>query len=87
MYFGYATDESTYSNVMSIQNNGNTNILGDLTVTGDGNFTGTELQGDNKTMLRYSDSWLRINDDNDFVSGIYCGNRHFKNRWRLTSWG
>ena len=48
-------------------------VTGDLTVTGDGNFTGTELQGDNKTMLRYSDSWLRINDDNDFVSGIYCG--------------
>jgi hypothetical protein len=24
-------------------------------------------------MLRYSDTWLRINEDNDFTSGIYAG--------------
>jgi hypothetical protein len=24
-------------------------------------------------MFRYSDTWLRINEDNDFADGIYCG--------------
>lgn len=36
-------------------------------------FTGTELNGLAKTMLRYNDAWLRLNPDNEFTSGIYCG--------------
>jgi len=48
-------------------------ITGDLTVSGNGFFNGTKLEGDSKEMIRYSDSWLRLNPDNDFTSGIYCG--------------
>ena len=36
-------------------------------------FTGDFVEGDGKEMFRYSDSWLRINEDKDFTSGIYCG--------------
>ena len=50
-----------------------TTVGGNLTVTGNQYFNGSEIQGDSKTMLRYSDAWLRINEDNDFSSGIYCG--------------
>lgn len=46
---------------------------GNLTVAGETYLNGTEIQGDGKTMLRYSDAWLRINEDNDFTAGIYCG--------------
>jgi hypothetical protein len=46
---------------------------GDLTVTGNQYFNGSFIEGDGKEMFRYSDSWLRINEDNDFASGIYCG--------------
>ena len=36
-------------------------------------FNGSFIEGDGKEMFRYTDSWLRINEDNDFTSGIYCG--------------
>jgi hypothetical protein len=38
-------------------------------------ITGTNFIGNNKDLIRYSDNWLRINPDNDFTSGIYCGTR------------
>ena len=53
--------------------NGNADISGNITVTGEAAFNGTKLEGDSKEMLRFSDTWLRINPDNDFTSGIYCG--------------
>lgn len=34
---------------------------------------GTAYFGDGKEVIRYSDGWLRLNPDNDFTSGIYCG--------------
>jgi hypothetical protein len=46
---------------------------GDLTVTGNQYFNGSFIEGDGKEMFRYSDTWLRINEDNDFADGIYCG--------------
>ena len=46
---------------------------GDLTVTGNQYFNGSFIEGDGKEMFRYSDLWLRINEDSDFTSGIYCG--------------
>jgi len=46
---------------------------GDLTVTGNQYFNGSFIEGGGKEMFKYSDAWLRINEDNDFTSGIYCG--------------
>lgn len=46
------------------------NVAGDLTAN-ELNLTGTEINGDSKTIARYSDSWLRLNPDQDFTSGIY----------------
>jgi hypothetical protein len=46
---------------------------GDLTITGNQYFNGEFIEGDGKEMFRYNDAWLRINEDNDFTSGIYCG--------------
>lgn len=51
----------------------NITSYGNLTVAGETYLNGTELQGDGKTMLRYNDAWLRVNEDNDFSAGIYCG--------------
>jgi hypothetical protein len=48
-------------------------FTGNITVAGDGFFNGTKLEGDSKEMLRYNDSWLRVNPANEFTSGIYCG--------------
>lgn len=56
---------------LSVTNDGS--LGGNLTVTGETFLNGTEIQGDGKTMLRFSDTWLRINEDNDFTSGIYTG--------------
>jgi hypothetical protein len=50
-----------------------TTVGGNLTVTGNQYFNGEFIEGDGKEMFRYSDSWLRINEDNDFTDGIYCG--------------
>lgn len=46
---------------------------GELTVMGNQQFRGTEMQGNFKTMLRYGDAWLRINEDGEFTSGSYFG--------------
>ena len=46
---------------------------GNIVVRGDGYFNGSKLEGDSKEMIRYNDSWLRLNPANEFTSGIYCG--------------
>jgi len=48
-------------------------FAGDITVSGNQFFNGEFIEGDGKEMFRYTDGWLRINEDNDFGSGIYCG--------------
>jgi hypothetical protein len=42
-------------------------------VSGDLSINGGRFIGSSKEIFRYSDAWLRINEDNDFTSGIYCG--------------
>lgn len=44
-----------------------------LRITGNGYFSGDSLHGDSKQMIKFSDSWLRINDTRAFTSGIFCG--------------
>jgi len=84
MYFGFSTDESTYSNKLLIKSNGNVGIgatnpsekldvVGNIKVSGDQYFNGAAIYGDNKEIIRYSDTWLRINPANNFTNGIYCG--------------
>jgi len=51
----------------------NLTVGGNLTVTGNQYFNGQFIEGDGKEMFRYNDDWLRINEDIDFSSGIYCG--------------
>ena len=51
----------------------NLTVGGNLTVAGNQYFNGEFIEGDGKEMFRYNDGWLRINEDNDFGSGIYCG--------------
>ena len=51
----------------------NLTVGGNLTVTGNQYFNGSVIEGDGKEMFKYSDAWLRINEDSDFSSGIYCG--------------
>lgn len=46
------------------------NVAGDLTAN-ELNLTGTEINGNSKTIARYSDAWLRLNPDGDFSAGIY----------------
>jgi hypothetical protein len=48
-------------------------VVGDLTVSGNQNFNGSYIYGDSKLLFQYSDTWLRINQSNNFSSGIYCG--------------
>ena len=48
-------------------------FAGNITVAGNQYFNGQFIEGDGKEIIRYSDAWLRINEDNDFSSGIYCG--------------
>lgn len=64
----YAQGAVSYASITAA----NITTSSNLTVGGETYLTGTEIQGDGKTMIRYSDSWLRINPDNDFSSGIYC---------------
>ena len=52
---------------------GSSSFYNNITVGGNQYFNGEFIEGDGKEMFRYSDSWLRINEDNDFGSGIYCG--------------
>ena len=55
-------------------NNSGIDVNGSVTVSGSQYFNGEFIEGDGKEMFRYSDTWLRINEDNDFSNGIYCGN-------------
>jgi hypothetical protein len=64
---------ATKAPVVSPSFTGNASVGGNLTVTGEAYLNGTEIQGDDKTIVRYSDSWMRLNPDNDFSSGIYAG--------------
>jgi len=48
-------------------------VTGNITASGNQYFNGEFIEGDGKEIIRYSDAWLRINEDNDFLSGIYCG--------------
>lgn len=71
MYFGYATNESTYSNIISIQNNGNTNILGDLTVSGgDITLSGTGRIAGIDSILVGTDAVNKDYVDNNFVADV-----------------
>jgi len=69
---------------MTIYSNGNVGIgalepaeklevAGNIKVSGDQYFNGSVIEGDGKEIIRYSDTWLRINEDQDFTNGIYCG--------------
>jgi|GEM_PF-4289692 len=59
---------------------GDNNLLvdGDTTITGETYLNGTVLEGDSKTMFRFSDSYLRLNEDADFTSGIWMGNSNLQ---------
>jgi hypothetical protein len=76
-YIGFLNQAGSWA--FAVDDTGNTNnwynstIAGTLTVTGNQYFNGEFIEGDGKEMFRYSDAWLRINEDNDFSSGIYCG--------------
>jgi len=48
-------------------------VTGDLVATGDIYASGTAFYGDGKEAIRFSDSWLRLNNVNDFASGTYFG--------------
>lgn len=69
---------------MTIYQNGNVGIgsltpaekldvVGNIKVSGNQYFNGSVIEGDGKEIIRYSDTWLRINEDRDFSNGIYCG--------------
>jgi len=45
---------------------------GDVKATRDIYASGTYYYGDNKRIVQFSDSWLRLNPSNQFTSGIYC---------------
>ena len=77
IYFGNAVADDGFIKWDSTANqlfiNGNAKFLEDLYVTGNQYFNGSFIEGEGKEMFRYSDAWLRINEDSDFTSGIYCG--------------
>ena len=69
---------------MTIYSNGNVGIgsltpgekldvAGNIKVSGEQYFNGTVIYGDGKEIIKYSDSWLRINQAQNFTNGIYCG--------------
>ena len=61
------------TNISSNQYSLRWDSAGNIIARNDGYFNGTKLEGDNKEMIRYSDSWLRLNPANEFTSGIYLG--------------
>ncbi|MDD2224627.1 MAG: hypothetical protein PHP97_00495, partial [Candidatus Shapirobacteria bacterium] len=65
------------SNTGNFKTIGAGNFGGNLTVAGETYLNGTVLEGDSKTMFRYSDSYLRLNEDNDFGNGIWTGNSNY----------
>jgi len=69
---------------MTIYQNGNVGIgsltpgekldvVGNIKVSGEQYFNGTIIYGDGKEIIKYSDTWLRINQAQSFTNGIYCG--------------
>lgn len=46
---------------------------GNFTASGDIYTNGTRYYGDNKSVIKFDDSWVRLNPDSDFTSGVYCG--------------
>ena len=61
-------------NTSTINNaSGSSFFYNHITVGGNQYFNGELIEGDGKEMFKYNDAWLRINEDNDFSSGIYCG--------------
>ncbi len=42
---------------------------------GDIHANGTGYYGDNKKIIQFSDTWLRLNPSSEFTSGIYCGTK------------
>ena len=44
----------------------------DVTAGNDVNANGAYYKGDGKRIIQFSDSWLRINPNSEFSSGIYC---------------
>jgi hypothetical protein len=69
---------------MTIYSNGNVGIgsltpgekldvAGNIKVSGEQYFNGTAMYGDGKEIIRYSDTWLRINPAQNFTNGIFCG--------------
>lgn len=50
----------------------NPTFTNDVTITNNLNVNGSDINGDGKTIARFSDAWLRLNPDLDFSSGIYA---------------
>lgn len=46
-------------------------VIGNLTASGNIYSNGTAFYGDNKNVIQFSDSWLRLNQAGNFSSGIY----------------
>ena len=71
----YTSNNATIAGTISsgaITSSGNITITGNITASGDGFFNGSKLEGDSKEIIRFNDSWLRLNPANEFTSGIYC---------------
>jgi len=69
---------SNHTTALTIDTSQNATFAGDITSgsivsSGNGFFNGTKLEGDSKEMIRFSDTWLRLNPANEFTDGIYCG--------------
>ena len=71
---------SPAANQVLIRNSSNTGWINsdDLVIAGNAHLNGTELSGDGKTIVRYDDTWMRLNPDNEFGSGIYAGTGLFR---------
>jgi hypothetical protein len=52
---------------------GAASVAGDLAVTGNVSSNGTVFSGDGKVCFRFFDTFLRLNPDGAFTSGIYSG--------------
>ncbi len=73
---------------------GTSKVTGDVDVDGDIKSNGTSYWGDGKEIIRFSDSWLRLNPDNDFTSGIFVPNNmrvdgtlSFESGSNMSMWG
>jgi len=70
---GFRIYTEAFVQKLLVDQSGSITAAGNITVAGNQYFNGEFIEGDGKEMFRYSDAWLRINEDNDFSSGIYCG--------------